>query len=172
MIKLIIDKEDLTLINQPDNPTGFLIDESHSSIDGRVTILIDEPHLSQVNTILNSIKLENSLLMFETKDGWIRLKPKHIWHVESFGEEIFLHTEISGTIQIKHPMYEVESMLKPYHFVRIGKSYIVNIGKIQHIRVKINAKLDLVLFNGVHLEVMRTYVKPFKDALGIRRKDR
>src|SRR5690606_11582587 len=103
------DKEDFSLINQPDNPAGFLIDESHASIDGKITLLIDENHLSLVNTILNTIKLENSLLMFETKDGWIRLKPKHISYIESYGEDIFLHTEMSGTIQVKHPMYELEA---------------------------------------------------------------
>lgn len=171
MIKIIIDKEDFSLIEEPVNPTGFLIDESHTSIDGKITLLIDENHLSLVNTILNKIKLENSLLMFDTKDGWVRLKPKHILYVESYGEDIFLHTEVSGTIQVKHPMYELEAMMSPYHFVRIGKSFIVNITKIQYIRVKLNAKLDLELMNGTHLEVMRTYVKPFKDALGIRRKD-
>ncbi len=171
MIKIIIDKEDFSLINQLENPAEFLIDESHTSIDGKITLLIDEHHLSIVNTILDKIKHENSLLMFETKDGWIRLKPKHIWYVESFGEEILLHTEVDGAVQVKHPMYELEAMMKPYHFVRIGKSYIVNMAKIQYIRVKLNAKLDLELMNGTHLEVMRTYVKPFKDALGIRRKD-
>jgi len=60
-------------------------------------------------------------------------------------------------------------MLKPYHIVRIGKSYMVNVAKIESIKVKLNAKLGLTLTNGKQLEVMRTYVKPFKSFLGIRR---
>ena len=68
---------------------------------------------------------------------------------------------------IKQPLYQLEEILKPYYFVRIGKSFIVSVSKIKYIKTTINAKLDLELINGVHLEVSRSFVKKFKNALGI-----
>ncbi|MFH1693452.1 MAG: LytTR family DNA-binding domain-containing protein [Bacillota bacterium] len=72
---------------------------------------------------------------------------------------------------IRQPLYQLEEILKPYHFVRIGKSFIVNISKIRYIRTAFNAKLDIELTTGTHLEVSRSFVKDFKNALGIQKKE-
>ncbi|HEY8405593.1 MAG TPA: LytTR family DNA-binding domain-containing protein [Acholeplasma sp.] len=168
MIKLIIDQEDLKLIEALNLPV-FPLDKGVLSSDGSMIIEIDESELHSIQLVLEVIKREHSLLMFETKDGWVQIKPKHIWYIESFGEEIYLYTDTHGKLLVRHTMYELEAMLKPYHIVRIGKSYMVNVAKIESIKVKLNAKLGLTLTNGKQLEVMRTYVKPFKSFLGIRR---
>jgi DNA-binding LytR/AlgR family response regulator len=69
------------------------------------------------------------------------------------------------------PLYQLEALLKPYHFVRIGKSFIVNITKIRYIRTGFNAKLDLELVTHEHLTVSRSFVSDFKNALGIQKKE-
>ena len=81
-----------------------------------------------------------------------------------------MHT-IHESQRIRQPLYQLEEMLKPYNFVRIGKSFIVNMNKIRYIRTGFNAKLDLELTDGTHLEVSRSFVNAFKSALGIRNKE-
>jgi len=47
----------------------------------------------------------------------------------------------------------------------------VNLSKIRYIRTTLNAKLDIELTSGIHLEVTRSFVKSFKNALGIQKKE-
>jgi len=82
-----------------------------------------------------------------------------------------MHLDHQPSQLIKQPLYQLEEMLKPYHFLRIGKSYLVNMTKIRYIRTSFNAKLDLELICGTHLEVSRSFVKDFKYALGIQKKE-
>jgi DNA-binding LytR/AlgR family response regulator len=58
-------------------------------------------------------------------------------------------------------------ILEPYHFVRISKSFIVNLRQIKYIKVGLNAKLHLTLNNQTQLEVTRSFVKRFKKHLDL-----
>jgi len=77
VIKLIIDQEDLKLIEALNLPV-FPLDKGVLSSDGSMIIEIDESELHSIQLVLEVIKREHSLLMFETKDGWVQIKPKHI----------------------------------------------------------------------------------------------
>ena len=110
-------------------------------------------------------------MIFPTPDGYIQVMIRTITYLEAFGDEIYMHLIDDDSKQLKLPLYQLEDMLKDYQFIRIGKSFIVNIVKIKTIKTSFNAKLLLELVDGTKLEVSRSYVKSFKLALGLLKKE-
>ena len=102
--------------------------------------------------------------MFNTDKGTLRIFLQDIYYFQTYGNDLFLHTK-NDKYEIKTTLYQLEELLKDRNFVRIGKATIVNIAKVTEIRTSFNAKLLLVLANKEQLEVMRSYVKSFKEFL-------
>jgi len=169
MLKVIWNKDEFDQVKKllEDNYQVKLTTDPNDVPEGKIGILIDDKNIDQVKEILDLYVNQKQRIILETQNGYMQVHTNEILYIESFGEEIFMHFDKTNTEMIKKPLYQLEVLLKPYHFVRIGKSYIVNILKIRFIRTLINAKLDLELVNGIHLEVSRSFVKDFKNAIGI-----
>jgi DNA-binding LytR/AlgR family response regulator len=173
MLKIIWNKEDVEKIKMKiQDQYQIVITEDPNEIPlDKVGLIIDEKDYDKIKPILDLMAYEKSQIFLQTANGFIQIYVSDITYLESFGDDIYLHTEKDASQVIKQPLYQLEEILKPYHFVRIGKSFIVNISKIRYIRTSLNAKLDLELINGIHLEVSRSFVKDFKNALGIQKKE-
>lgn len=137
----------------------------------KVGIVFREDQIDRIKPLIEMLHQEAAQLMFETRDGWIQLPIQQITYLECFGLDVHVHMADQSLHMIQEPMYHLEEVLKPYHFIRIGKSFIVSVRKIRTIRTGWNAKLGLELTNDVHLEVTRSYVKSFKQALGLEKKE-
>lgn len=169
MLKIIWNKEEVENIRSKLAKDFDLIltDDPNEVPKDKVGIILDDSDLEKIRPILEMMAMERSQVLFQTPHGYVQLNINDITYLEAYGDDIYMHgTEITNQI-IKQPLYQLEEILKPYHFVRIGKSFIVNISKIRYIRTAFNAKLDIELVSGTHLEVSRSFVKDFKNALGI-----
>ncbi len=169
MLKIIWNKEEVENIRSKLSKDFDLVltDDPNEVPKDKVGIILDDSDLEKIRPILEMMAIERSQVVFQTPQGYVQLNVTDISYLEAYGEDIYMHgTEITNQI-IKQPLYQLEEILKPYHFVRIGKSFIVNISKIRYIRTAFNAKLDIELISGTHLEVSRSFVKDFKNALGI-----
>jgi DNA-binding LytR/AlgR family response regulator len=173
MLKIIWNKEDVEKIKSrlSSDYNLVLTDDPNEVPDHKVGIILDDSDLEKIKPILEMLAYEQSQIMFQTPSGWIQLPVTEITYLEAFGDDIYIHTLNMSSQMIKQPLYQLEEILRPYHFVRIGKSFIVSISKIRYIRTSFNAKLDLELVTGTHLEVSRSFVKDFKNALGIQKKE-
>ena len=164
MIKVILNKDDLTIIKDDIKNQNSIqeIDESN-----QVAIYLDDKNYEVLERMIKRITTNRKEFLFETPTGWVKIFLRDILYIESFGTEIILHTQSLGDVLVKQPLYQLETLLSPHHVVRIGKSYLVNLSKVAFIRTKLNAKLEIELSNNIKLEVMRSYVKSFKEQLGI-----
>ncbi len=164
MIKIILDKEDLTMISDDQLRQIEIADENQH---GKIAIIVDENNYETLEKILKKITVNRKEFLFDTHNGWAKILIGEILYIESYGSEIVVHTHHRGDVFVKQPLYQLEALLQPFHLIRIGKSYLVNLSKVIFIRSKLNAKLELELVGGIKLEVMRSFVKSFKEALGI-----
>jgi len=164
MIKVILNKDDLSLV-QPELNTASGIQVVEET--NQITMIMDEKHYEVLERILKRITINRKEIVFDTPEGWAKIYIRDILYIESFGAEIYIHTQSQGEVEVKQPLYQLEEMLSSYNIIRIGKSYLVNLSKVVFIKTKLNAKLELELQNGDKLEVMRSYVKSFKERLGI-----
>ncbi|MDY0074443.1 MAG: LytTR family DNA-binding domain-containing protein [Acholeplasmataceae bacterium] len=173
MIKIIWNREDFEKIQtQIEHEFNLQITSDPNEVpEHKVGLLLKDENLHDLKALIERLLLESSQMLFPTPDGYVQIQTKQITFLEAFGEEIYMHLEHDSSMLIRQPLYQLEEKLKLYHFIRIGKSFIVNIKKIRYIRTSFNAKLDLELIDGTHLEVSRSFVKSFKYALGMLKKE-
>lgn len=165
MIKLIFSKKEAKHILDKFNLLNFVPEETTAD---EVSIIFNEPDFDKLNEVLAYLKNDQKDLIFQTTTGYAKVPIYEMLYFESFGNEVDLHTLTHGKITIKEPLYQIEKLLLRHHFVRIGKSYIVNLKKIVLINPTFNARLDLELVDQTHIQVSRTFVKYFKEKLGIK----
>jgi DNA-binding LytR/AlgR family response regulator len=169
MIKIIWRKEDhQALAEALTKDHGISIVTDLAQMDEQhIGILIDDKDYDQVKPILENIIKAKHLMFFETKDGWTQIDIREVTHIESFGDDIYVHTKDQDVHIVRTPLYQLEEKLSSYDVIRISKSFMVNVIHIKYIRTTLYGKLDLQMTDGTHLEVTRSFVKSFKQSLGL-----
>ena len=87
-----------------------------------------------------------------------------LYYVESVDGKTFLYTR-AQVYESSCRIYELESLLRPKHFLRVSKSMLLNLMKIRSIRPALNGRLIAVLQSGEEAIISRSYVKELKSAL-------
>ena len=87
-----------------------------------------------------------------------------VCYIESVDGKTFLYTN-ERVFESAHRLYELEALLKSRHFLRISKSMLVNLMKIQAIQPAFNGRFTAVLRSGEKVIISRNYVKALKAAL-------
>lgn len=168
MIKIIWSKNELSSLEEKLNQHDIhyvVLDQLEAIPDHMIGIEVDDDKKDEFKKMLDLIEYEKMQMFFPTQEGFVQIHLKDVLYIESFGDDIYMHLIGEKNEHIKKPLYQLEEMLKPYHFIRISKSYIVNIRMITYIKVALNAKLNLELREGTKLDVTRSYVKTFKESL-------
>ena len=83
---------------------------------------------------------------------------------EARGAHVRLHTK-RGAFEIRETLARLESSLDARRFVRIHRSYIVNIGQIRELQPWFGGDALLLLNDGQKLKVSRTYRAQLKQRL-------
>ena len=92
-----------------------------------------------------------------------------VLYIEGLQRETFAYTDHLG-LQLNRKLYQLQEELYPRQFIRISKSYLVNLAKVEQIAPSFNGRLTLILKNGIQLEVSRSYAPHFRKAIGMERK--
>jgi len=83
---------------------------------------------------------------------------------EADGPHVRLHTA-HGVFEIRETLAHLESALDPRRFVRIHRSFIVNVGQIKELQPWFGGDAVLILKGGQQLKVSRTYRAQLKQRL-------
>ena len=101
------------------------------------------------------------------KDGETFFIPvKDIFYFESVEGSIFFYTE-KAMYKATARLYKIEECLQNLNFVRISKTVIVNLRKMQSIKQAEHSRLIATLINGEKIVVSRQYVPEIKKKLGV-----
>lgn len=88
-------------------------------------------------------------------------------YIEAEGNNVYCKTD-KAIYKLKDKLYELEEKLKNERFIRISKSTIVNIMNVSEIIPYFGGKLLLKFgTTSIEKEVSRSFVKDFKEYLGI-----
>ena len=79
---------------------------------------------------------------------------------------MYLYTE-DDVMEIGYRLYELEAILPTEDFIRISKSQIVNVNKINTLKPEINRTILVTMCNNEQLYISRKYVKAFRSLLSI-----
>lgn len=87
-----------------------------------------------------------------------------ICYIEAVDNKVFLYTQ-KQVYETKQKLYELEELLKEKYFLRVSKSLLLNLMKVQSIKPALNGRLMAVLHNREEIIVSRKYVPELKKAL-------
>ncbi len=136
---------------------------------------IEEPHADiHTNELTNNITKAISILesdesneMLAVKNGsdiaLLELSEIYMIRVENKQVKVYLEKTDHVT---KKPLYQVEESLSS-DFVRISKTTIVNIRKIQRVAPSLKGLMFIELKNGLKDNISRKYLPEFKQALDL-----
>ncbi len=133
-----------------------------------IHIIIQTPELNQeVKQIMNQLEQEKIITFSGKSDNKIYvLNHKEINMFYSQNGKIYGDTD-HVKFEVKHKLYEIESLLHDASFIRISKSAIVNIYRIMNIEISFNGSLVVKFKNGHSETISRRHVTGFKKFIGL-----
>ena len=145
---------------------------------GKIAIIFELPNLGQLVELLDKLGRvaddnPNTLIGRSRDESFQIIAYPQVYYFEARGNNVFCIASGQsphGTCEyrIKEKLYELEARLPQNRFLRVGKSYIVNIENINEIIPWFGRRLILRFADGKsEIEVSRSYVKNFKEFLGM-----
>ena len=89
-----------------------------------------------------------------------------ILYFETTDNRMFFYTE-NDFYETSLRLYEIEERFSETSFIRVSKSFIVNLSKVGNIRSETNGRLIAELINGEKIVISRQYVPLIKKKLGL-----
>lgn len=149
------------------NYSYIIADDVSLFEDGKINILFDPALVHEVKQLMDLVvDGKEEYLVGYNSNGQKRVLVNDFLYFEVMGHNLY-GVLADNRLEINMKLYELEELLKEDRFIRIHKSFIVNVAKINYIRPLLNYKLELEMINNDTLEVTRTYIKEFKNILKI-----
>lgn len=106
---------------------------------------------------------ESLRLMSKTGESFYLLKPEEIYYVKADLSEVMFRTE-RGFSYYSQKISDLEKLLEAHDFVRIHRSYLININKIKQMETIEQSKLRFT-FNGISdtIESSKDGAKAFRN---------
>lgn len=120
----------------------------------------------RVMELIRALRNEQNKLTAYTENGIELLDMKYVYYFESVDNKVFAYCE-KQVYEIRKKLYELESELEGTDFLRISKSAIVDLSKIQRLSAAFNGRLEARLKNGEAIMISRQYVPALKKKLGL-----
>lgn len=119
----------------------------------------------EVQRAAEAFEMKGSVITAKENEKIVILDGAEIYMVRAENKEVFIYDRDKKYLSRKK-LYELEYMLGE-NFMRISKTTIVNLKKIDSVEPAFNAMMYLVMKNGCKDYITRTYLMEFKKYLGI-----
>ena len=136
---------------------------------------IEDPHADiHTNELTDNITKAMSILESDDSNDMLAVKKGSDIALLEFSEVFMLRVEDkqvkvyteNAEYLIKKPLYQVEETLNN-DFVRISKTTIVNLRKIERVAPSLKGMMFIQLKNGLKDNISRKYLPDFKNALDL-----
>ena len=136
---------------------------------------IEEPHADiHTNELTDNITKAMSILESDDSNDMLAVKKgsdiallefDDVFMLRVEDKQVNVYTE-NGQYLVKKPLYQVEETLSS-DFVRISKTTIVNLRKIERVAPSLKGMMFIQLKNGLKDNISRKYLPDFKQALDL-----
>jgi len=136
---------------------------------------IEEPHADiHTNELTDNITKAMSILESDESSDMLAVKKgsdiallqfSEVYMLRVEDKQVKVYTENADYL-IKKPLYQVEETLSS-DFVRISKTTIVNLKKIERVAPSLKGMMFIQLKNGLKDNISRKYLPDFKNALDL-----
>jgi len=119
--------------------------------------------IARVQKIAEDRKGDDLRILSKTGESYLLLKPEDIYYVKADLSEVIIRSE-KGFSYYAQKISDLEEKLKPYNFVRVHRSYLVNINEIKEIQTIEQSKLRFSFKNCSDIvESSKDGAKLFRD---------
>jgi len=120
--------------------------------------MLDEMLKECIETIIKRMKIKTGKIQLDFLEGKKEVPIEKIRFIESRKHKLFFDIKPDGQLSLYGKLDNMEEKLREYHFLRIHKSYLVN---LRHIESIIAYKAQL--YGGINLPIPRSKYKGVKD---------
>ena len=146
----------------------------------KLTLSVSEQRYDEIRSELTSLGIEiddeaDLILSEKVRQGFLTvrndkgerlsIKTEDIVFIESFGNEMLVHTE-SECFKAYDRLYKLEGLLAG-SFIRVSNCALINKGFIKDIRPGFSRKFVLTMAGGTLVDVTRSYYNSFRREFNI-----
>jgi DNA-binding LytR/AlgR family response regulator len=124
------------------------------------------PELVALVEMMERAAIQPLLLTAKKDDKSFVIEPERIDIIRSEGGDIKCFNQDGHEFDISKPLHELSDRLGN-NFIRISKSTIININRIDHLSPSFNRTVNVAMKNGMSDYVSKGYVSEFKKRLGL-----
>jgi DNA-binding LytR/AlgR family response regulator len=124
------------------------------------------PEIEELAKRIENEKLTENVFAVKRENLIYILEPNEVQIVRTEGNEIVAYDTTKKRFIAEKRLYEIETLLG-HQFIRISKSAIVNIHKIDHVDVRFSGMMNVIMKNGINEYISRRHMGDFKKRLGL-----
>lgn len=119
----------------------------------------------EVMRAITLLKTLETVIAYDGTDAY-RLQPASIFYFEAVDNRVFAYTK-GKVYETKQKLYEIEEALAGGDFLRVSKSAVLNLAKIQKLSPALSGRFEAKLENGETVMISRQYVADLKKRIGM-----
>ncbi len=136
---------------------------------GAVGYLVKPYSLDQLSKVLERLDAERTRqraevrLMSKNGESYFLLRPEEIYYIKADLSEVMVRTK-KGFSYLSKKISDLQSLLSPYHFVQVHRSYLINIDTIKTMETIEQSKIRFS-FEGINdtVESSKDGAKAFRN---------
>ena len=130
-------------------------------------IIVTSEITEEINALVQTLSESGPRMIAGFRDDTVTvLDEKDILRIYAANGKVYAVLP-SGEYVIRLRLYEAEERLKPFRFVRISNSEIINLKKVGSFDLSFAGTICVTLTDGSKTYVSRRYVTKIKEVLGI-----
>ena len=118
----------------------------------------------EIKEIVAFVKSRQGRLTGIIEGTQIEIPISDVYYVEAVDNKVFLYCA-EQVYETKQKLYELEIVLKEKYFLRVSKSVLLNLMKVNAIKPSLNGRFTAILKSGEEIIISRKYVPELKNAL-------
>lgn len=119
---------------------------------------------NEITEIVRFVKSRQGQLTGIIEGAQYEIPVSDVFYIEGVDNKVFIYCE-KQVYETRQKLYELEETLKEKHFLRVSKSMLLNLMKVESIKSSLNGRLTAVLQIGEQIIISRKYVPELKKAL-------
>lgn len=131
-----------------------------------IVVRARKPDARMLGQLERIAKEEEPLLGYHADGGMSPLDPEEIYYFESVENRVFAYG-VREVAELKCRLYELEERFAGTDLLRISKSMILSLDKVERFVPALGGRIEALLANGERVVISRQYVPDVKRRLGL-----
>lgn len=117
-------------------------------------------------SLAKELKRRRDKLTVKDGERILQVGPSEVYYFEAVDNKVFLYTK-EKVYETKWKLYELEEQFGHANFIRVSKSVIMNLSKVDSFHPDFNGRYEALMKNNERVLISRQYVPELKKRLGI-----